>query len=107
VTDFAAVDTGDARQLVAMMDATDAWPAVQATRAWLLEQVELADDAVVLDAGCGPGTFGGSAARHGDDHRVGSRRSRPARRPAGAPAALDRGRTRRRHRRRCGPRTVR
>ena len=60
MTDFAAVDDGDARELVAMMDATDAWPAVRSARAWVLEQVELADDAIVLDAGCGPGTFGGS-----------------------------------------------
>jgi SAM-dependent methyltransferase len=44
-----------------MMDATDAWPAVRAARAWVLEQVPLTDDAVVLDAGCGPGTFGGAA----------------------------------------------
>jgi SAM-dependent methyltransferase len=58
VTDFAAVDTGDARGLVAMMDATDAWPAVRAARAWVFEQIELAQDAVVVDAGCGPGTFG-------------------------------------------------
>ena len=60
MTDFAAVDTGDARELVTMMDATDAWPAVRAARAWVLEQVELSDTAVVVDVGCGPGTFGGS-----------------------------------------------
>jgi SAM-dependent methyltransferase len=56
-TDFAAVDAGDARELVAMMDATDAWPAVQAARAWVLQQAGLVDGAVVLDVGCGPGTF--------------------------------------------------
>ena len=60
MTDFAAVDTGDEHELVAMMDATDAWPAVRAARAWVLDQVELSDTAVVVDAGCGPGTFGGS-----------------------------------------------
>ena len=58
MTDFAAVDTGDPRDLVAMMDATDAWPAVQASRAWLLDQVTLHDGDLVVDAGCGPGTFG-------------------------------------------------
>jgi hypothetical protein len=31
--DFAAVDRGDTDEHVAMMDATDAWPAVQAARA--------------------------------------------------------------------------
>ncbi len=40
------------------MDATDAWPAVHAARSWVLDQVELGDDAIVVDAGCGPGTFG-------------------------------------------------
>jgi SAM-dependent methyltransferase len=43
-----------------MMDATDAWSAVRSARAWVLQQVALTDDAVVLDAGCGPGTFGAS-----------------------------------------------
>ena len=61
MTDFAAVDAGDARDLVAMMDATDAWPAVRAARAWVLEQVALDERSVVVDAGCGPGTFGASA----------------------------------------------
>jgi SAM-dependent methyltransferase len=60
VTDFASVDTGEARVLVAMMDATDAWPAVRAVRAWVREQVTLGEDAIVVDAGCGPGTFGAS-----------------------------------------------
>ena len=59
MTDFAAVDRGDARELVAMMDATDAWPA-RAARAWVLDHVELSATALVVDAGCGPGTFGGS-----------------------------------------------
>jgi SAM-dependent methyltransferase len=60
MTDFAAVDAGVARDLVAMMDATDAWPAVRAARAWVLERVAPRHDAVVVDAGCGPGTFGAS-----------------------------------------------
>jgi len=62
--DFAAVDGGDARELVAMMDATDAWPAVQAARAWVLEQAQV-DSKVAVDVGCGPGTFGRSAAAAG------------------------------------------
>ena len=33
MTDFAAVDIGDAHGLVEMMDATDAWCAVRAARA--------------------------------------------------------------------------
>jgi predicted TPR repeat methyltransferase len=60
VTDFAAVDAGDARDLVSMMDATDVWPAVRAARAWVLEQVAPDERSVVVDAGCGPGTFGAS-----------------------------------------------
>jgi SAM-dependent methyltransferase len=66
MTDFAAVDAVDAvdagvaRDLVAMMDATDAWPAVRAARAWVLEHAAPGDLAVVVDAGCGPGTFGAS-----------------------------------------------
>jgi SAM-dependent methyltransferase len=58
VADFTAVDSGDARDLVAMMDATDAWPAVRTARTGVRDQVGLTDEAVVLDAGCGPGTFG-------------------------------------------------
>jgi SAM-dependent methyltransferase len=67
VTDFAAVDAGDARDLVAMMDATDAWPAVRAARAWVLEQVALDERSVVVDAGCGPGTFGASVSGYAVD----------------------------------------
>ena len=62
--DFAVVDRGDAHELVSMMDATDAWPAVQAARAWVLGRAEV-DGALVIDVGCGPGTFGGSAATAG------------------------------------------
>jgi SAM-dependent methyltransferase len=61
MTDFAAVDAGDDGRLVAMMDATDAWPAVRALRRWLLAQTHLASATIVLDVGCGPGTFGGMA----------------------------------------------
>jgi len=60
MTDFAAVDAGRARDLVAMMDATDAWPAVRAVRDWVVEQAAPGPDAVVIDVGCGPGTFGGA-----------------------------------------------
>jgi SAM-dependent methyltransferase len=63
--DFGAVDTGDARPLVAMMDATDAWPAVTGAREWVLGQTGVDVDTVVVDAGCGPGTFGTAAARIG------------------------------------------
>jgi SAM-dependent methyltransferase len=56
--DFAAVDAGETAELVAMIDATDAWPAVRAARAWVLEQAGLGTGAVLIDAGCGPGTFG-------------------------------------------------
>jgi SAM-dependent methyltransferase len=62
--DFAAVDAGDAREHVSMMDATDAWPAVQAARAWVLARAEI-DGGLVVDIGCGPGTFGGAAATAG------------------------------------------
>lgn len=62
MTDFAVVDAGEASELVAMMDATDAWPAVRAAREWVLEQVAPDGDSVVVDAGCGPGTFGASVA---------------------------------------------
>jgi SAM-dependent methyltransferase len=63
--DFAAVDTGDARTLVAMMDATDGWAAVAAARAWVLDQAGVDAGAVVVDAGCGPGTVGSAAAAAG------------------------------------------
>ena len=63
--DFAAVDRGDTDEHVAMMDATDAWPAVQAARAWVLDQVDVERDDVVVDAGCGPGTFGAVAGDRG------------------------------------------
>ncbi len=63
--DFATVDTGDTGALVAMMDATDRWPAVTDARAWVLGQVDVDVDVVVVDAGCGPGTFGSAVAASG------------------------------------------
>jgi ubiquinone/menaquinone biosynthesis C-methylase UbiE len=63
--DFATVDRGDTEDHVAMMDATDAWPAVQAARSWVFDQVRVDRDTVVVDAGCGPGTFGAVAAARG------------------------------------------
>ena len=63
--DFAAVDRGDTRELVAMMDATDAWPAVAGARAWVLERAGVGAGAIVVDAGCGPGTFGSAVAQAG------------------------------------------
>src|SRR5262245_40089323 len=58
MTDFAAVDAGDGRELVAMMDATDAWPAVQAAREWVLARAAPGAGALVVDVGAGPETFG-------------------------------------------------
>lgn len=63
--DFAAVDEGDTTRLVAMMRATDAWPAVVRAREWVLDRVALPPGAPVLDVGSGPGTFSALAARRG------------------------------------------
>jgi SAM-dependent methyltransferase len=65
VTDFATVDAGDGRELVAMMDATDAWPAVQAARRSVLDRAAPGAGSLVVDVGSGPGTFGALAARLG------------------------------------------
>jgi SAM-dependent methyltransferase len=65
VTDFAAVDAGDGHDLVAMMEATDAWPAVEVVRRWVLERAGTAAGSLVVDVGCGPGTFGAAAAARG------------------------------------------
>ena len=62
---FASVDVGQVDELIAMMDATDAWPAVTDARAWVLAQADVDGDAVVVDAGCGLGTFGRLAESHG------------------------------------------
>jgi SAM-dependent methyltransferase len=65
VTDFAAVDVGDGAALIAMMDATDAWPAVSSARRWVLDRVRPSAGDVVVDVGCGLGTFGAGAAATG------------------------------------------
>lgn len=57
---FRDVDTSADRSLVAMMDATDAWPAVRTARQWLHESVRVRLGRVPIrsvDLGCGPGTF--------------------------------------------------
>jgi SAM-dependent methyltransferase len=53
---FRDVDAADAAELIAMMDATDAWPAVRAARSWI---GSLVGDAVrcAVDVGSGPGSF--------------------------------------------------
>lgn len=62
---FRDVDAADGGDLVPMMDATDAWPAVRAARSWLLDQAGVGPGAVVADVGCGPGTFGAEARGRG------------------------------------------
>jgi ubiquinone/menaquinone biosynthesis C-methylase UbiE len=56
---FRDVDASDGDALVAMMDATDAWPAVQTAREWIREATAGRAGAPrrVLDLGSGPGTF--------------------------------------------------
>lgn len=61
---FQDVDARDAARLVAMMDATDAWPAVQAGRLWVLDKVG-PPHRIAVDVGCGPGTFSALARRLG------------------------------------------
>lgn len=72
--DFADVDatsghggtTGHlAADLVAMMHATDAWPAVRELREWVLGVAGVGSGCPVLDVGSGPGTFGRLAAERG------------------------------------------
>ena len=58
---FADVDADVAASLVAMMDATDRWPGVQAARGWVLDRAAVPAGSVVVDVGCGPGTFGATA----------------------------------------------
>jgi SAM-dependent methyltransferase len=47
-----------------MMDATDAWPAVVAGRSWVLDRAP-ERPALVVDVGCGAGTFSAEARRRG------------------------------------------
>lgn len=56
---FRDVDASDGEVLVAMMDATDAWPAVQAARDWIRHATcaEGSSRRRVIDLGSGPGTF--------------------------------------------------
>lgn len=62
VADFSNIDPAEATPLVAMMAATDSWPAVRSARQWTLEQAaDAIDVGGVLDVGCGPGTFGAVA----------------------------------------------
>lgn len=66
MADFSDVDCAEVAPLLAMMAATDAWPAVRAARSWTLEQVaELRTTGPLLDVGCGPGTFGAGAREQG------------------------------------------
>jgi len=58
---FRDVDDGETERLVAMMDATDAWPAVQAARRWVWDQARVGAGDLVVDVGAGPGTFGAAA----------------------------------------------
>lgn len=60
---FGDVDADDPARLVAMMDATDAWPAVAAVRSWVLDRSSSTD--LVVDVGSGPGTFAAEARRRG------------------------------------------
>lgn len=60
---FVDVDADDADGLVAMMDATDAWPAVRDARAWVLDHIQ--PGSLVVDVGCGPGTFASMARARG------------------------------------------
>jgi SAM-dependent methyltransferase len=58
---FRDVDATDGDVLVAMMDATDAWPAVQAAREWIRRVTRTeSTERRVLDLGSGPGTFNGA-----------------------------------------------
>ena len=56
---FRDVDASDGEVLVAMMDATDAWPAVQAARDWIRHAtgIEGGSRRRLIDLGSGPGTF--------------------------------------------------
>lgn len=91
---FRDVDDHDASRLVAMMDATDAWPAVQAARSWVLRRTATGAGSIVVDVGSGPGTFGAEA-RAGGAVTIDVDRSSVMlsvlrqRRPGAAPARAD------------------
>jgi hypothetical protein len=58
--DFGSVEAapehgGATDDLVAMMHATDAWPAVRELREWVLTVTEVDPRSFVLDVGSGPG----------------------------------------------------
>lgn len=58
-TDFARVDASSrAQSLVAGMDATTSWAAVQQLRAWERERLGLQEGETLLDVGCGPADAG-------------------------------------------------
>lgn len=57
IDDFGAVDDGASEHLVAMMHATDAWPAVRSLRSWVLAGTDVGPATLVVDVGSGPGTF--------------------------------------------------
>lgn len=62
---FTDVDGDDTAHLVAMMAATDAWPAVGAARSWVLRRLVGGPAPVVVDVGAGLGTFGAAARDEG------------------------------------------
>ena len=63
--DVDATNGSETARLIAMMDATDGWPAVQAARAWILAETGVRPGHRVIDIGAGPGTFGASARSRG------------------------------------------
>jgi SAM-dependent methyltransferase len=62
---FRDVDADDVARLVAMMAATDRWPAVRSARAAILDQAAPGAGALVVDVGSGPGTFTAAARTRG------------------------------------------
>lgn len=55
---FTDVDADDPAVLIAMMAATDRWPAVGEARSWVLDITGIDRSSVVVDVGCGTGAFG-------------------------------------------------
>jgi SAM-dependent methyltransferase len=62
---FGDVDADHVEELVAMMGATDRWPGVRAARSWVLDRAAVGPASLVVDVGCGPGTFGAEARSRG------------------------------------------